>query len=365
MSVSCATLLGEVSVLQAGLATKTVNSTTSNIVGPVNFTNTTDAINTSTCPLTFSPPSTQPSLTVCGSQGLSLAKSLISGGSITVYGNANIAGAETTNSLTVGGSVGINNSKGQFFAVGGQGLQLFMQQGSVTFPPFNVEGFIQFPVPYAFLGDTAPGLFTKCFGATLFQKFIYGIFVLTPFVPVPTTVTWFAIGPIPTNSAIFSTVSVTDTAPAVCGVSAPLMVDGGMDIESLLCVGNGMTINNGLIAANASVDSVFGSVTFNGPVKIGLDTPQSYILINNFGAGTLSRVGTASLAPLGSFTVFNDTLTTNTIVLISRITFASVISNTGFLSYTPPITGLGGSFTINSTNVNDNGTVAWFLIEKA
>jgi hypothetical protein len=366
MADPCTQLLTTIATLSAGVATKKLSSTTSNLAGPITMTSTNDCVVTATCPLNL-PLASQPSLVVCGFQGKSVGQNLSVGGNITVFGNCNIGGSSSVaTDVNVAGTLGVNSDKGtQYYAVGSSPMQLIMQQGVAVFPPFSANGFIPFPITYAALGFGNVGIFTKCFnGAILFEKYIYGIEVGLPFVSTPLSIPWFAIGPSEINTGIFTTVTVTDPSPAICGISAPLTVAGGMDIEAQLCIQNGLSINNGLEVAGGSFGTDPGSIIFNGPVFSGLDTRFAVI---SFPSGdTIGRSGSFGLIPsLGTFTVFNDTLTTNTIIMFSRRTFASITSNTGFLSISNVITGVGGSFTVNSTNTNDNGMVIWFLIEQA
>jgi hypothetical protein len=96
--------------------------------------------------------------------------------------------------------------------------------------------------------------------------------------------------------------------------------------------------------------------TFTGDLTFALGASL------RFTTGTNARTGMATLSG-GAVTVTNNTITTNTLILLFRQSQATgLLSNTGALF--PSARVVGTSFTVSSTSGSDNGSFAWILVEK-
>lgn len=139
--------------------------------------------------------------------------------------------------------------------------------------------------------------------------------------------------------------------------------------------GTSVALNIGSTSGNILqfnvTDTVKANMNSSGNFYFGGSTSASEVLQTNgnlffdtigkgliFKEGANGRIGESTLTS-GTVTVSNTSITANTRIFLSRKTNGSA---NGYLSYSVVI---GTSFTINSDNSSDNGTIEWILIEKA
>lgn len=161
------------------------------------------------------------------------------------------------------------------------------------------------------------------------------------------------------SSATFTDLTITNTNNAICGIGAPLYVQGSVNVAKNMCVQNGAYMANGIaLQPTGNINTASGVLTdIGGRLIINILEVTS--------TGLTARSGTTTFTAGTTGPILNNTLTTKTSVLVTRFAPASPSTNTGFIIPTITTTGIGGSFIIQSTNVLDNGSVNWWLIEQA